>query len=74
MDVLKKCADYTLHHEMRDRALYPYYREISSAQDPIVTISGQKVVMLGSNNYLGLSNNSRVVAAATPPPARDPGF
>ena len=64
MDVLKKCADYTLHKEMRERALYPYYREISSAQDPIVTIAGQKVVMLGSNNYLGLTNHPRVKEAS----------
>jgi 8-amino-7-oxononanoate synthase len=64
LDVLKKCADYTLHKEMRERALYPYYREISSAQDPIVTIAGQKVVMLGSNNYLGLTNHPRVKEAS----------
>ena len=70
MDVLKKCTDYTLHKEMRERALYPYYREISSAQDPIVTICGQKVVMLGSNNYLGLTNHPHVKEASAAALAR----
>ena len=64
MDVLKKCNEYTLHREMRERALYPYYREISSAQEPMVTICGQKVVMLGSNNYLGLTNHPVVKEAS----------
>lgn len=70
MDVLKKCTDYTLHKEMRERDLYPYYREIASAQDPIVTIAGQKVVMLGSNNYLGLTNHPRVKEASAEALAR----
>ena len=64
MDVLKKCTDYTLHNEMRERSLYPYYREISSAQDPMVSIQGEKVVMLGSNNYLGLTNHPDVKEAS----------
>ncbi|MEE3325984.1 MAG: aminotransferase class I/II-fold pyridoxal phosphate-dependent enzyme [Myxococcota bacterium] len=70
MDVLKKCTDYTLHNEMRERELYPYYREISSAQEPMVTIRGQKVVMLGSNNYLGLTNHPRVKEASAKALAR----
>lgn len=49
---------------MRERGLYPYYRQISSAQDPMVTICGQKVVMLGSNNYLGLTTDSGVKQAS----------
>ena len=60
MDVLQKCTDYTLPGQLRQAGLYPYYREISSPQDPVVTISGQKVVMLGSNNYLGLTNHPQV--------------
>ena len=64
MDVLQKCTEYTLHEQMRERGLYPYYRQISSAQDPMVTICGQKVVMLGSNNYLGLTTDSGVKQAS----------
>jgi 8-amino-7-oxononanoate synthase len=40
------------------------YREIGSAQDPVVTMDGQKVVMLGSNNYLGLTSHPKVKEAA----------
>lgn len=64
MDVLQKCTEYNLHEQMRERGLYPYYRQISSAQDPMVTICGQKVVMLGSNNYLGLTTDSGVKQAS----------
>ena len=64
MDIFQKCRDYTLSDEMRKENLYPYYRVISSPQNPEVTIDGQKVVMLGSNNYLGLTNHPEVKAAA----------
>ena len=64
MDILQKCADYTLHRELRQADIYPYYRSISSPQDPMVTIEGQKVVMLGSNNYLGLTSHPAVKAAS----------
>ncbi|MBW2423695.1 MAG: aminotransferase class I/II-fold pyridoxal phosphate-dependent enzyme [Deltaproteobacteria bacterium] len=40
------------------------YREIGSPQDPVVTMDGQKVIMLGSNNYLGLTSDPRVKQAA----------
>jgi 8-amino-7-oxononanoate synthase len=64
VDILQKCADYTLHRELRAADIYPYYRMISSPQDPIVTMNGQKVVMLGSNNYLGLTNHPAVKEAS----------
>ena len=64
MDILQKCADYTLHRELREADIYPYYRGISSPQDPVVTIDGQKVVMLGSNNYLGLTSHPAVKEAS----------
>jgi 8-amino-7-oxononanoate synthase len=60
VDILQKCADYTLHRELRAADIYPYFRGISSPQDPVVTMDGQKVIMLGSNNYLGLTNHPEV--------------
>jgi len=63
-DILQKCVDYTLHRELRAASLYPYFRTISSPQDPVVTINGQKVIMLGSNNYLGLTNHEAVKEAS----------
>jgi 8-amino-7-oxononanoate synthase len=64
MDILQKCEDYTLHRELRAADLYPYFRKISSPQEPVVTIDGQKVIMLGSNNYLGLTNHESVKEAS----------
>ena len=64
MDILQKCSDYTLHRELRQADMYPYYRSISSPQDPVVTMDGQKVIMLGSNNYLGLTSHPAVKEAS----------
>lgn len=43
--------------------LYPYFRTISSAQDTEVILDGRKVLMLGSNSYLGLTNHPRIKEA-----------
>ena len=65
MDIFQKCRDYSLPLDrVREANLYPYYRVISSPQNPEVIIDGQKVVMLGSNNYLGLTNHPEVKVAA----------
>lgn len=64
MDIFDKCGEYTLTHELRANNLYAYFRSISSPQDPVVTIGGEKIIMLGSNNYLGLTNHPEVKAAA----------
>ena len=44
--------------------LYPYFRPISSAQDTEVMINGQKILMLGSNSYMGLTNHPEIKEAA----------
>jgi 8-amino-7-oxononanoate synthase len=64
MDVFLKCDEYRLTRELRKNDLYAYYRTISSPQDPVVTIDGRKVIMLGSNNYLGLTSHPEVIEAA----------
>jgi 8-amino-7-oxononanoate synthase len=64
VDVFRKCFEYELARTVRDAGLYPYFRELTSAQDPVVTIAGRELVMLGSNNYLGLTNNPEVKEAA----------
>ena len=48
---------------VRAAGIYPYFREISSAQDTEVIINGQQVLMLGSNSYLGLTNDPRIKEA-----------
>jgi 8-amino-7-oxononanoate synthase len=44
--------------------IYPYFREIESDQDTVVTINGRKVLMFGSNSYLGLTNHPKIKEAA----------
>ncbi len=65
MDILQKCFDYSLARELRKEKLYPYFRRISSPQEPVVTIEGEKVIMLGSNNYLGLTSHPEVKQASS---------
>jgi len=50
--------------QIRATGLYPYFRTISSAQDTEVLIAGKKVLMLGSNSYLGLTNHPKIKEAA----------
>jgi 8-amino-7-oxononanoate synthase len=64
MDVFLKCFDFKDAEKIREIGLYPYFRVIESGQDPVVTMDGQRVIMLGSNNYLGLTNHPEVKAAA----------
>lgn len=47
-----------------DAGIYPYFREIQSDQDTVVTIDGKKVLMFGSNSYLGLTNHPKIKEAA----------
>ncbi len=59
------CARYTVPQDVKARGIYPYYKPISSGQDPIVTMAdGHKVLMFGSNSYLGLSDDPRLKASA----------
>jgi len=64
VDVFQKCFDFKDADAVRDTGLYPYFRMIASGQDPVVTMDGQRVIMLGSNNYLGLTNHPEIKAAA----------
>jgi 8-amino-7-oxononanoate synthase len=70
VDVFQKCDEYHLVRELRAANLYAYFRNISSPQEPVVTMDGQKIVMLGSNNYLGLTNHPEVKASAAEALAR----
>ncbi|MGE5550008.1 MAG: aminotransferase class I/II-fold pyridoxal phosphate-dependent enzyme [Bacteroidota bacterium] len=64
MDLFQKCYDFTAAREAIAAGIYPYFYELQSGQDTEVYIDGRKVIMVGSNNYLGLTSDPRVKAAA----------
>jgi len=59
-----KAAKFHESRMVKSLGIYPYFREISSAQDTVVTIDGKPVLMFGSNSYLGLTNHPEVKKAA----------
>ena len=59
-----KLAKYTVPQQAKAAGVYPYFRAISSEQDPEVIINGRKVLMFGSNCYTGLVNDPRIKEAA----------
>lgn len=60
----KRLSAYTEPQEAKERGIYPYFRSIESEQDCEVIINGKKVLMFGSNSYLGLTNDPRLKEAA----------
>ena len=63
-DIFDKCSKFTRAKELISSGLYPYFRVVESAQDPEVMINGRRMIMVGSNNYLGLTNHPKVKEAA----------
>lgn len=64
MKLIDKVRSFTEAREIEALGLYPYFRPIESEQGTVVIIEGKEVLMLGSNNYLGLTNHPEVKAAA----------
>ncbi|MEE9448652.1 MAG: aminotransferase class I/II-fold pyridoxal phosphate-dependent enzyme [Ignavibacteriaceae bacterium] len=64
MDLFEKCYDFTRADEVKALGVYPYFRAIQANEGPVVQIEGKKVIMAGSNNYLGLTSHPHVVEAA----------
>lgn len=59
-----KLAKYDLPQRVKAKGVYPYFRCIESEQNTEVVMSGRKVLMFGSNSYLGLTNHPKVIEAA----------
>lgn len=64
MDLFQKCYDFTRADDIKALGLYPYFRAIEENEGPVVQIEGKRIVMAGSNNYLGLTAHPKVKEAA----------
>ncbi len=62
--IFEKCERFEEANRVREAGVYTFFRVVESAQDPEVSIGGRRLLMLGSNNYLGLTNDPRVKEAA----------
>ena len=63
MDLFEKCENFTKLEEIKEKNLYPYFHYLKSGQDIVVDMEGHRVIMIGSNNYLGLTSNEEVKEA-----------
>lgn len=64
MDIFDKCFAFTRAEEAQESGLYPYFTPIQEVNGNKVLIDGREMIMVGSNNYLGLINHPRVIEAA----------
>jgi len=63
-DLTQKCRDYRDSSDARARGFYPYFRRIDDTAGNYVICEGERKIMIGSNNYLGLAQDERVIEAA----------
>jgi len=63
-DVFSKVDDFTIVERARTAAIYPFYQALDSNDGPEAKIYGSRVLMFGSNNYLGLTRHPEVIEAA----------
>ena len=64
MDLFAKCGAFVAAKQAKEMGYYPYFKPVSTAEDTEVIIEGRRVLMLGSNNYLGLTTHPKVKQAA----------
>jgi len=60
MDIFKKCFDFTRAEEAQATGLYPYFTEIQRVEGNYVWVNGKRILMVGSNNYLGLFDDQKI--------------
>jgi 8-amino-7-oxononanoate synthase len=63
-DIFSKAYEFTKAEEIKALGLYPYFKPLTATDGTVVKIEGREVIMAGSNNYLGLTNDPRVLEAA----------
>lgn len=62
-DIFEKCYEPQLQDKLRTAGIYPYFRALESRQDVEVIMEGKRRIMLGSNNYLGLTVQPEIIEA-----------
>jgi 8-amino-7-oxononanoate synthase len=63
MDLFKKCYNYDISEKYKKLGLYPYFHALETKQDIEVVMEGKRRIMIGSNNYLGLTGDERIINA-----------
>lgn len=63
MDLFKKCEDKERINLLKSKDIYPYFHMLTTKQAPEVVMEGKDIIMLGSNNYLGLTSHPEVIEA-----------
>ena len=63
MDLFKKCSSLTKVEIAKKNNIYPYFHQLNSKQGPEVVMEGKDIIMIGSNNYLGLTSHPEVMEA-----------
>ncbi|MFH1619253.1 MAG: pyridoxal phosphate-dependent aminotransferase family protein [bacterium] len=63
-DLFEKCNGFTVVRHLKKEGVYAYFTELESEQAPEVSIRGKKLLMMGSNNYLGLASDPRMKQAS----------
>ncbi len=63
MDLFEKTNGEHIYDIAKEKGIYPYFHQLTTGQDTVVNMEGKKTIMLGSNNYLGLTSNEKVIEA-----------
>ncbi len=63
MDLFKKCERLPKVEYAKANGIYPYFHQLNSKQGPEVVMEGKEIIMIGSNNYLGLTSHPEVIEA-----------
>ncbi len=63
MDIFEKMRGEQLYKTIQEKGIYPYFHKLTSGQDTQVVMEGHDTIMIGSNNYLGLTSDKRVIKA-----------
>ena len=64
MDIFRKCGEYTAAKEAIEQGFYPYFIPLTENEGTVASLRGHKLIMCGSNNYLGLTTHPKVRQAA----------